>query len=304
MKAGCIGELVIDFIGTTPARSIEEASRFVKCPGGSPANVAVSLHHQGIDTTLISRVGPDRFGSFMLQAVEAAGLSVDAISTDSKHATRCVFMVHDEAGRRSVEIANRQSADQFMPPDQVRVEVLDTLDLLHVGGTTMLGEITATTTLALVNRVKKNGGVVSFDPNINLNRISDAAKQRMVRLLAMVDILKVNEDEWSVLNKLLDEGDKPGLVVCTQGAAGATVITPTDHIEVATSHVDVVDVTGAGDAFFGAFLGELVRTSENLLSPSVETLDAAAHRGNTSASDVVQHLGGFLSQQSFPQKHS
>ena len=56
-KALCIGELLIDFVSTTPDVTLAEAPGFVKAPGGAPANVAVGLAKLGIDAGFIGKSG-------------------------------------------------------------------------------------------------------------------------------------------------------------------------------------------------------------------------------------------------------
>ena len=58
-KALCIGELLIDFVSTTPDVTLAEAPGFVKAPGGAPANVAVGLAKLGMDAGFIGKVGAD-----------------------------------------------------------------------------------------------------------------------------------------------------------------------------------------------------------------------------------------------------
>ena len=297
MKVGCIGELVVDFISMTRAPSIKEAATFQKCPGGSPANVAAGLHTQGIEAILISRIGSDRFGMFLSDTLVTAGLLTNCIAIDPEHPTRCVFMAHDHLGRRSVEIANRQSADQHISMDQITATRIGKLDLLHIGGTTLLGEVTSATTLALVERVKSERGIVSFDPNINLNRISDAAMARLKHLIPFVDILKVNEDEWTVVKHLMppEIHQRPKIVITTLGEKGALIKSQNHDFKIEAEQIQVVDVTGAGDAFFAGFLGYLINNADDPLSASLKVLLKSGKKASECASRVIQHVGGALS---------
>ena len=66
-KALCIGELLIDFVSTTPDVGLAEAPGFVKAPGGAPANVAVGLAKFGVDAGFVGKVGADPFGDFLIE---------------------------------------------------------------------------------------------------------------------------------------------------------------------------------------------------------------------------------------------
>ncbi|MEM8485624.1 MAG: PfkB family carbohydrate kinase [Bacteroidota bacterium] len=295
MKVGCIGELVVDFICPDPVASVADAVVFEKHPGGSPANVAAACEAAGIDVLLLSKVGKGAFGQFTQQALQAAGCTTSGIQVDKSHPTRCVFMAHDEGGRRSVAIANRRSADQFLEWDQVRKGDM-AFDVLHIGGTTMLGEETAATTFALVAQVKANGGLISYDPNINLARVAPGVRERTSKLIQLVDLLKVNDAEWEMVKPMLQAAGKLRLLVHTQAAAGAVIHTPDHHIHIDPPAVAAKDVTGAGDAFYGGLLGYLVQHAA-LINPDRNTLIAAGAAGSRLAGQVIQQHGGFLSLQ-------
>ena len=296
MKVACIGELVVDFIATQPADSIAEAHDFQKCAGGSPANVAASLHHQGFDVQLLSKVGPDAFGHFLKDALEKAGMNREFIVTDAKMPTRCVFLAHDLGGKRSIAIANRRSADQFLGTADLKGFSPGDINLLHIGGTTMLGEITAATTFNLVDQVKQHGGIISFDPNINLQRISDTAKARVVRLLPLIDVMKVNEDEWRITQQMMSDSERPSVIVCTKGRDGASIFHQSKTIDISTVDCEVVDVTGAGDAFFAGFLGTLMRQTTDLNQVSESLLEESGVVASSHAAEVISQTGGLLSQ--------
>ncbi len=300
MKVGCVGELVVDFISRNPTSSIQEAVEFVKCPGGSPAHVAATLHDLGLSVTLISKTGKGEMGSFVREAAINHGLSTRAILTDVSRPTRCVFIAYDEEGRRSIEIANRGSADQFLQFEELDPGALVDLDALHIGGTTMLGETTSATAFILVEKVKRSGGIISFDPNINLHHISKPAKERVTQLLPLIDILKVNEEEWGAVQRILSSQfvNPPKIVVLTRGSDGAVIKIPDQEIEIRAREVKVVDATGAGDAFFAVFLEHLLSFEGTIQQTTSDQLEAAGVAGSREAAKVIQHFGGALASPS------
>ena len=296
MKIGCIGELVVDFICPTPVDSIAEAVVFEKHPGGSPANVAVACGEAGVDVLLMSKVGKGSFGQFVRQALVGAGCSTAGIQVDLHHPTRCVFMSHNTTGTRSVAIANRLSADQFLRLDEIDGGDAP-FDVLHIGGTTMLGAETAATTLALATAVKQAGGLISYDPNINLKRVAPAARARTERLLGLVDLLKVNDTEWEIVASMLPPNHQLLLLVHTRGADGATLITAKERLHLDPPAVVPLDVTGAGDAFYGGVLGYLA-SHATFSDLDLEVLKKAGEAGRLLAAEVIQHMGGLLALRS------
>lgn len=301
MRVVCIGELVVDFIATTHGVSIEDAVHFDKCLGGSPVNLAAGLMHHGIEALLISRVGADAFGRYLLSQLEKQGLSNEAIGIDNAHPTRCVFMSYDEIGRRSIAIANRQSADLYIPHDQLPQDWVHSCEVLHVGGVALLGELTAETVFAMVAEAEKHGLMISFDPNIHLQRLPGRIRDRIKRFMKNVDLLKVNEDEWQVLREwglIHDNGLPDRIAVCTCGSAGVRVYHKGGSTKITGGKVKVIEPTGAGDAFWAGFLAELLASGmkkKDIAYITNSVLVMGARQGIAHAETVIKQVGGVIS---------
>lgn len=301
MRVVCIGELVVDFIATTHGVSIEEAVHFDKCLGGSPVNLAAGLMHHGIETLLVGRVGADVFGRYVRSRLEELGLDGNAIATDREHPTRCVFMSYDDTGHRSVAIANRQSADLHIHSDQLPKDWMHTCEILHVGGVALLGEMTAETVFTMVAEAEKHKLMISFDPNIRLQRLPGRIRDRVKRLMKSVDLLKVNEEEWQVLREwglIQDDGLLDSIAVCTCGAAGVRIYHNGVSTEITGSKVKVTDPTGAGDAFWSGFLATLLASGmkrKDIAYITKSVLVEGARQGIARAETVIQQIGGAIS---------
>lgn len=296
IRVGCLGELVVDFIAHEPADSVHAARQFYMRPGGSPANVAAGLIDEMIEPVLISRIGRDPFGQIVREAVRKAGLDDAFISVDESYPTRCVFMTYDVKGQRSVAIANRVSADQFMPAEQVVSERMGKLDLLHVGGTSILGAATGNAMQNLVQGVKCDGGHIAFDLNIKYHRIATAAKERLHQLLPYIDILKANEEEWGILEKLFAQEaiSHPTIVVITKGENGAEIRSAQGEVQIEAVDTDVKDPTGAGDAFFTGFLKMMMLLHKPPARLSTHELKVCGEEGAKKAGKIINCLGGML----------
>ena len=73
-----VGEVLIDFISNEVDIDLKDVSTFIKFPGGAPANVLVVVASLGAEAGLISRVGKDPFGTFLLDTLkENYGLRYD-----------------------------------------------------------------------------------------------------------------------------------------------------------------------------------------------------------------------------------
>jgi fructokinase len=109
--------------------------------------------------------------------------------------------------------------------------------------------------------------VIMLDPNIRAAFVADreAHRQRLARMIAMADIVKLSDEDLSWFNesgspdavaaRWLEQG--PKLVVLTAGAQGATGYARTGTVAVAAPSVDVADTVGAGDTFNAGLLAWL-----------------------------------------------
>ena len=145
------------------------------------------------------------------------------------------------------------------------------------------------------------GLTVAYDPNYRASLWPDeaTAKEGMRSLVPLCDVMKLSDEETELLTgeaapeaateKLLEQG--VSCVVVTLGGDGAMVATKEGSRRVASFPTRAVDTTGAGDAFWGAFLTQLTRNDK---VPENLTLDEAARYArfaNAAASLCVGRRG-------------
>jgi len=261
----CLGDLVVDLISQEPGRPLWAVSTFEKHLGGSPANVAIGLHSMGIPVALWSKVGDDANGRYLRHRLRALGLSTDGIVVDPVHLTKVALIGLDEHGDRTWEMLNPDSAYENIGLEDVNPAVLKTARVLHLGGAALVGARTAETVLHLVRMAKTNGCLVSFDPNLIVGNAPERANilRRLDALLPWVDVLKMSIDDWrDLLGETSPESvlaRRVSLVIRTEGGAGSHCYRHHECIFVETEPVDVVDATGAGDAFTASILANVAR---------------------------------------------
>ena len=295
MIIGCLGEVIVDYIGIDGV-GLADTRTFRQCPGGAAANVAVGLHTLGVESVVMSKVGNDPAGSFLRAELEARGISTRFLTIDPTRPTRRAFIAYDADGRRQVDIVHRQSADQTLTPDDVAGAQFDAL---HVIGTAFLGEITGGTAVALADRVRAAGGWVSFDPNIPLDRISPEAQRRVVGFLDRVDVLSCGESEWGWI-----QANTPStrffLRILTQGRQGATLFAGAHEVFVPAPEVPCVDPTGAGDAFVSGVLAGI--TARGLAGLTREDLARIGAAGALQAGKAIGAVGAAGGVQETPHR--
>ncbi len=224
--------------------------RFVTGPGGKGSNQAVAAARLGAEVTFVGRIGDDVFASVGLDLWRAEGINADHVVQDPDVATGVAPIVVDATGENSICVilgANlRISTDDI----DVAAEVIASADVLL----TQLETNHDAVVRAL--EVARRAGVRTI-----LNPAPASVLPQ--ETLALADYLTPNEIELEVISGLeggsVDEAiaavrtDEEQVVVVTLGSKGARYVRPPgegpDDGVIDGFEVDVVDTSGAGDAF-------------------------------------------------------
>jgi 2-dehydro-3-deoxygluconokinase len=217
---------------------------------GAESNFAIALARLEVPVAWISRLGDDRLGVLIREALEVEGVDVRWVQSLSEEPTGLFYKWRAE-GRTSVAYHRRGSAASRMRPADVPDEALESASLVHLTGITMaLGEGPRELVLDVARRARAAGATVLFDPNYRpaLWASPEAAAAAMEPVLEHVDWCLCGAEEASLL------GTGARTVVRTAG--GAMV----DGVEVALPRREtVIDEVGAGDAFAAGFAYGLLR---------------------------------------------
>jgi len=284
-----VGDVMVDVLASMSgplAHGSDTPSRVTTAGGGSAANVAAWLARQGVPTSYVGRVGDDPLGRESVVALHGCGVTT-YVSHDHERTTGTCIVLVEPGGERSM--LPDSGANTTLTPADLPQEPFRPGAHLHLSGYTLLNEGCREAALAALAMAREAGMTVSVDP-------SSAAPLRAVgaaRFLAWtrgVDLLLANRDEAAVLAGTTDPhqaaqqlGDEYSEVVVKLGADGAlwhrgfiSASAPAER------GVEVVDTTGAGDAFAAGFLASW------LLHPEPET---ALATGNRLAARVVAAVG-------------
>ena len=257
-----IGESLIDF---TPNGTNELGMQlFARNPGGAPANVLAMNAKLGGKTAFIGKVGNDDFGAFLINTMSDAGIDVSGLAQTSEVPTTLAFVQLNEQGDRSFTFYRKPGADVCLTQDEVSDTLLQNCRIFHFGSVSLTDEPCKTATLYAAQTAKQAGAVISYDPNYRplLWNSEERAKSEILRALPLADIVKVSQEEMTLLTgeTELQIGAKAlaqygaAVVLVTLGSMGAFYYTPVDCGLLPTYDVQTVDTTGAGDAFLGALL--------------------------------------------------
>lgn len=251
------------------------AERSTIAPGGAGANTAVWLARRGRKVALVSAVGADPLGDAVLADVVAEGVDARFVARDGDTATGVAVVLSDGTGKRMVTTGGPplDGAMEALPRDLFAPGVH-----LHVVGQS------SGAAASLCSDARDRGASVSVEAN----------GRAVHDLVPHADLVLLNADELRALTgpgragvvtrarRLL--GTAGGTVVVTRGPAGADAVSATGSLSVPAPPVDVVDRTGAGDAFDAAFLDawsagrDVARALDAGLALAAQVLGAAGPR--------------------------
>jgi len=250
------GEALVDLI-LRPDGSITAV------PGGGPFNAARTLARLGIPTVFLGGLSADRFGAQLRSSLEADGVRL-GMPEPMQRPTTLALAELDEGGAASYRFYFEGTSAPQVTDADAHAAFDGVASVLHVGTLGLVFEPMATTMESLVAGIGDDV-LVFVDPNCRPLTIPDrdAYIERLHRVLARADVVKVSGDDLDYLSPgvdgveacraLLDLG--PQVVLFTDGAETVHVLVRgggTFSVDVPS--VDVVDTVGAGDSFGGGFL--------------------------------------------------
>ena len=274
-----VGDVMVDVLAAMSgplARGSDTPSAVTTAGGGSAANVAVWLAAQGVPTSYVGRVGDDALGRESVAALTDCGVT-SWVSTEPDLTTGTCIVLVEPGGERSMlpdAGANATLTAADLPPRAFRPG-----GHLHLSGYTLLNPGSRDAGLAALSMAAAADMTVSVDPS-SAAPLAELGAARFLSMTRGVDLLLANRDEAAVLAGTSDPhlaaqqlGDTYREVVVKLGADGAMwqqgfigASAPAER------GVEVVDTTGAGDAFAAGFLASW------LLHPEPETALAAGCR--------------------------
>jgi fructokinase len=262
-----IGEVVADIYRDESSSAVELP--FTARPGGAPANVAVAAARLGEEAAFAGSVGRDLFGDFILRALEAEGVQTSAVRRcEPPTRTSLAFVEIGEDGDRSFTFYRSDpAADELISAEDISEELLSGVSFLNFGSILLIKEPARSAVHKAAHLARDLNVPTAFDVNFreHLWPGVEAAREAVDPLLDLSTIVKLGDDEVAPLlgtesteeaaQELLGRG--VSLVLVSLGPEGAFYATQEFSGQVPAFEVEVVDATGAGDAFLAATLVHL-----------------------------------------------
>jgi sugar/nucleoside kinase (ribokinase family) len=293
-----LGEILVDWVCTTPGAELDRAQLFTKAPGGAPANVAVGLARLGVKTGFIGRISDDAFGHWLRNVLLDDGVNIDGVIMDPQAQTRMAYVVTTITGdRKLAEFSKISCADARLEAGDLKPHLFAQASVLHFGSISLISSPCAEATRQAVELAHINKLMVSYDPNVRLGLwpSAQACRTKILETLPWADMVKINVDELEFLTESREleaaeqlrlEHDIPLLIV-TLDSKGAYLACRTGSRQVPGFQVQLVEATGAGDGFTAGVIAGLLPHLEGqsdrrvkLQSMTVEELASIISRAN------------------------
>ncbi len=298
-KVICPGELLIDFVCTDHDESLVTGQHFLKKAGGAPANVAVAIQKLGARAYMLGSVGNDQFGVFLEETLSKYEVDTTYLYQLDNAYTTLAFVSLTSSGERDFKF--NRGADELFNKALISDELLKEADVFHFGSATAFlgGDLYDTYTYILNEGVKMNK-IITFDPNFRDALFGDKIDlfvERSISFIKQSDIVKVSDEEATLITGVEDErlaakkicqmGAK--YVLLTLGSKGTLLVSEKSEHLIESIEVDMVDATGAGDAFIGAVIARIA----NSLDLSEEAMIENVKFGNYVGAKTVEKYGAL-----------
>lgn len=265
-----LGEILIDF--TMLGKNDEGTELFGKHPGGAPANVLATVARYGGKASFIGKVGKDMFGEYLINVLKDNNIDTSGVITDEVHNTTLAFVSLDDNGDRHFSFYRGFGADVFIDKAEIPCDMIKNSKIFHFGSLSLTCEPSKSATDFALNTAKKNGKIISYDPNYRelLWKDEQTAVATITEYIKYADIIKLSKEEAELIAGSVDNaiaivaemGVK--IILITDGANGVTYSFQNERGFVPAIKVKPVDTTGAGDIFFGTFLFEIIKNGAEI----------------------------------------
>lgn len=256
--------------------------------GGSAANTIAGIAQLGGRTAYVGKVKDDQLGAIFAHDLRAQGADYGtplAPKTAAEETGRCIILVTPD-GERSMN--TYLGVTEFLSPDDIFEVQMAAAEWIYLEGYRFDGPDSHSAFAKAIAACKGAGGRVSItlsDP-FCVERHRDAFRTMIRR---DVDLLFANRAEMLSMYQT-DDLDRAlaaasaevSIVACTEGAKGAHILSGGQRWQVHAIPTRIVDATGAGDLFAGAFLWGLVNGYG---------LEVCGRMGCVAASEVISHIG-------------
>lgn len=283
-----IGRSSLDLYANDVGAPFVEIKSFAAYVGGSPTNIAVGAQRLGLRTALLTAVGPDPVGDFIVHFLQNEGLETKYIPRKEGRRSSAVVLGIEPPDKFPLVFYRDNCADIQLTIDDVQRSPVRDARILEVSGTAFSAEPSRSACLFALEQARTAGAQIVLDLDFRADQWHDPRAFGLVLRSALPHVHVAIGTEEEVRAVMLSDPDQvrirhsqlsapevrgdlqaavrgllrlgPQALVVKRGSLGATVFLPHDQpIQVPGFPVEVFNVLGAGDAFASGFIYGLVR---------------------------------------------
>ncbi len=265
MQITSVGTLAVDYYGFVSVLSPKDGKTMAKAyefhPGGVAGNVITQLARLGCTTSCFGKVGDDVTGRILLEDFEKHGITTSHLEVVPGKNSMFTWILVDDTGDRSITMFPNVL-------NELTVEDVRTKHAQLIRSSRILMAEACVMPLAPVleaMRIAQEAGVlIIFDMDVTLEEIlrtDMGTKEDLMEAIALADVfipckaaaveLLGTSDIQEHIHELQYDSSK--IVAVTLGAQGCSIYAQGSRLDVPGYPVEVIDTTGAGDAFHGGF---------------------------------------------------
>lgn len=230
--------------------------------GGCANNTAIDLAKLGVSAGVMGKIGMDGFGDFILRALKEHGVDTTGMKRDSKSNTSFTFVMIHTDGERS--FFHYLGANAQLTYENIDLDLVKNCKNLHIAGANLMPKLDGMPTAMILKIAKEAGLTTSVDtawnPEIDwLKQIEPCLPYTDIFLPSIEEAKMITglEQPAEIGDFLLGHGVK--VVGLKMGEQGCYIKGDGQELSLPAFKVDVVDTSGAGDAFVAGFLAGLLR---------------------------------------------
>ena len=259
-----VGELLVDMVSIAQIDSLG-AYEYRQYFGGSPANIAMNVKKLGVNSLVVACVGQDRLGDFLINHLNAAGISAEYIQRADDSTS---LVVVNKSSTSPIPIFYRGADHRISYAPALESAVVDS-KIIHFSCWPISMPHSRSTVEKILTQARKSQNLICFDPNYHyqLWNKGENGREYVKSIIGMADIVKPSEDDAErifgkgepekQIEKFLTLGAK--LVIMTLGKDGVLVCNGLETLRLPSLATKVEDTTGAGDAFWSGFYAALIK---------------------------------------------
>jgi 5-dehydro-2-deoxygluconokinase len=284
----CLGRLAVDLYAEQFGSKLEDARSVAKYLGGSSANLAFGVARLGLKSAMVSRVGNEQMGRFLLQTLEQEGCDISQVQIDPERLTGLVLLGIKDCDTFPLLFVRENCADMALDADLIDGTFIAQCRALAITGTHLSTPGTRKAAQTALRHAKAHGVVrvldIDYRPVLwgltprgaGENRYVPDAKvtQQLREVLPEFDLLVGTEEEFFIAGGVANDivaslravrAVSSATLVVKRGALGCCVIEGAipDDIDDATTYqgerVEVLNVLGAGDALLSGLMASLLQ---------------------------------------------